>query len=86
MPLRVALSKGHACGHNLICVAGIAAFLGLREAMMKHDIPGTLVLLGTPGGQGIFAAAYHQRKKAVVASSSCSRPGHVRVLVHREHD
>ncbi|WWC88897.1 uncharacterized protein L201_003812 [Kwoniella dendrophila CBS 6074] len=39
---------GHACGHNLIAVAGLAAFLGLKEAMIKHNIPGKVVLIGTP--------------------------------------
>ncbi|TXT04783.1 hypothetical protein VHUM_04051 [Vanrija humicola] len=39
---------GHACGHNLICVAGIAALIGMRAAMIAHDIAGTVVLLGTP--------------------------------------
>ncbi|KAJ3568023.1 hypothetical protein NP233_g5984 [Leucocoprinus birnbaumii] len=39
---------GHACGHNLIGIAGVAVSLGLRAAMEKHDIPGKIVLLGTP--------------------------------------
>lgn len=40
---------GHACGHNLIAVSGVAIALALRAALDKHDIPGTIVLLGTPG-------------------------------------
>ncbi|GFZ43688.1 hypothetical protein JCM24511_01408 [Saitozyma sp. JCM 24511] len=43
---------GHACGHPLIAVAGLAALLGLRAAMKKHDIDGTVVLLGTPAEEG----------------------------------
>ncbi|KAF7762176.1 hypothetical protein Agabi119p4_8769 [Agaricus bisporus var. burnettii] len=39
---------GHACGHNLIGIAGVAVSLGLRAALQKHDIPGKIVLLGTP--------------------------------------
>jgi len=39
---------GHACGHNLICVAGIAALLGVRAAMKEHGIKGTVTLIGTP--------------------------------------
>ncbi|QRV88955.1 amidohydrolase family protein [Ceratobasidium sp. AG-Ba] len=39
---------GHACGHNLIAVAGVAAALGLKDAMEKHNIPGKIVILGTP--------------------------------------
>jgi metal-dependent amidase/aminoacylase/carboxypeptidase family protein len=40
---------GHACGHNLIGVAGIAIACGLKAAMEKWDISGKVVLLGTPG-------------------------------------
>jgi len=40
---------GHGCGHNLIAMAGVATALALRAALEKHDVPGTVVLLGTPG-------------------------------------
>jgi metal-dependent amidase/aminoacylase/carboxypeptidase family protein len=40
---------GHACGHNLIAIAGVGVALAVRAALEKHDIPGTVVLLGTPG-------------------------------------
>lgn len=40
---------GHACGHNLIAVAGVGIAIGLKVALETHDIPGTVVLLGTPG-------------------------------------
>jgi len=40
---------GHACGHNLIGISGVAVACALRAAMEKHDIPGKIVLLGTPG-------------------------------------
>lgn len=36
----------------MIAVAGIGALLGMREAMKKHDIPGTVVLVGTPAEEG----------------------------------
>jgi metal-dependent amidase/aminoacylase/carboxypeptidase family protein len=39
----------HACGHNLIAIAGVGVALAVRDAIVKHDIPGTVVLLGTPG-------------------------------------
>lgn len=39
---------GHACGHNLIAVAGVAGLLGMRAAMKKHNIEGTVTLIGTP--------------------------------------
>jgi len=40
---------GHACGHNLIAIAGVGIALGLKAALEKHDIPGKIILLGTPG-------------------------------------
>ncbi|KAJ5772567.1 hypothetical protein N7520_003096 [Penicillium odoratum] len=56
---------GHACGHNLIATASIAAFLALSFALKKYDIPGRTQLLGTPaeengGGKAklIEAGAY----------------------------
>lgn len=49
---------GHACGHNLIAIAGVAVALAVRAALETHDIPGTVILLGTPaeggGGKAIF--------------------------------
>ncbi|KAH7334999.1 hypothetical protein B0J17DRAFT_672355 [Rhizoctonia solani] len=39
---------GHACGHNLIAIVGVAAALGLKAAMENHNIPGKIILLGTP--------------------------------------
>jgi len=39
---------GHACGHNLIAMAGVGVALALRAALEEHDVPGTVLLLGTP--------------------------------------
>jgi amidohydrolase len=39
---------GHACGHNLICGAGLAAGLALCELMESDGIAGKIVVLGTP--------------------------------------
>lgn len=43
---------GHGCGHNLICVAGIAAFLAAAELLRKTGTAGKVVLLGTPAEEG----------------------------------
>ena len=40
---------GHACGHNLIAIAGIAIACAIKDALQRWDINGTVVLLGTPG-------------------------------------
>lgn len=39
---------GHACGHNLIAVSGIAAALGLAKAAVERDFAVRIVLIGTP--------------------------------------
>jgi amidohydrolase len=43
---------GHGCGHNLICVAGIAAFLAVASLLKETGVPGKIVLLGTPAEEG----------------------------------
>jgi metal-dependent amidase/aminoacylase/carboxypeptidase family protein len=40
---------GHACGHNIIAMAGVGVAIGLKAALQTHDIPGKIILLGTPG-------------------------------------
>ncbi|KAL4737311.1 major facilitator superfamily domain-containing protein [Aspergillus similis] len=39
---------GHACGHNLIATASVAAFLALRQLIVEFAVPGRVQLLGTP--------------------------------------
>ncbi|KAF9154196.1 hypothetical protein BGX21_003071 [Mortierella sp. AD011] len=39
---------GHACGHNLIAIAGIAAALGVKAVLEKHNLVGRVRLVGTP--------------------------------------
>jgi amidohydrolase len=41
---------GHACGHNLIAGGALGAFLGL--AAVADQLPGEVVLLGTPAEEG----------------------------------
>jgi amidohydrolase len=43
---------GHACGHNLIATASIAAFLGIADALKQSGKEGRVRLLGTPGEEG----------------------------------
>lgn len=48
---------GHACGHNLIATASIAAFLAAAKALKELQIPGRLRLLGTPAEEGFGGKA-----------------------------
>ena len=41
---------GHACGHNLIAIAGVGAGIGLRAGL--EGVPGTVVILGSPAEEG----------------------------------
>ncbi|HNO66284.1 MAG TPA: M20 family metallopeptidase, partial [Tepidiformaceae bacterium] len=41
---------GHACGHNLIAIAGIGAGVGLRAGL--EGVEGTVVILGSPAEEG----------------------------------
>jgi amidohydrolase len=45
-----ALPNGHACGHNLIAGAALGAAVGL--AAVRDQLPGQVVLLGTPAEEG----------------------------------
>ena len=40
---------GHGCGHNLIAISGVGIALAIKAALQAHDIPGKVILLGTPG-------------------------------------
>lgn len=45
---------GHGCGHNVIAVMGLGAFLALARLAAEDPaaLPGTVVLLGTPAEEG----------------------------------
>ncbi|KAF7430890.1 hypothetical protein PC9H_006605 [Pleurotus ostreatus] len=43
---------GHACGHNLIAMSGVGVAIAVKAALEAHDIPGKVILLGTPAEEG----------------------------------
>lgn len=45
---------GHGCGHNVIAVMGLGAFLGLKQLADQDPtaVPGRVVYLGTPAEEG----------------------------------
>jgi len=43
---------GHACGHNLIAIAGVGVALALKAALLHFNISGKISLLGTPAEEG----------------------------------
>ena len=56
---------GHACGHNLIAEAGVAAGLGLKAALESSNAPkGRLTVMGTPAEEGAGGKEYLIRNGA----------------------
>ena len=43
---------GHACGHNLIAISSVGAFVGAVRALEASGTPGKVRLLGTPAEEG----------------------------------
>lgn len=39
---------GHACGHNLIAISGVACALAMKELLEQGLLSGSVVLFGTP--------------------------------------
>lgn len=44
---------GHACGHNIIGTSSAGAGIVLKDIMEKHDIKGTLKIIGTPAEERV---------------------------------
>lgn len=42
---------GHACGHNLIAISGVAVACAMKVVLEQFNISATIQLLGTPGDQ-----------------------------------
>jgi amidohydrolase len=62
---------GHACGHNLIGVSGVAVALAAKAAMEKLNIDGKVVLLGTPAEEGGFGKIMLHEKGAYDEMDVC---------------
>ena len=43
---------GHACGHNLIAASAVGAAISLSKVMGENNIPGEVLLIGTPAEEG----------------------------------
>ncbi|TBU24297.1 aminoacylase 1-like protein 2 [Dichomitus squalens] len=62
---------GHACGHNLIAIAGVAVAIAVKSAMEKFDISGSVVLLGTPAEEGGSGKAILLEQGAYEGMDAC---------------
>ncbi|MDF1487236.1 M20 family metallopeptidase [Tessaracoccus caeni] len=64
---------GHACGHNLICSAGVGAALGLAKVAEEAGL--RVVLLGTP-------AEEHGGGKVSLLEAGAFEDAHISLMVH----
>ena len=82
---------GHACGHNLIAIAGVAIGLGVRAALREAEVGGTVLVLGAPaeerGGGGkirlIEAGAFEGVDAAVMLHPGMGDEVRPSSLAHR---
>ncbi len=83
----LAAPLGHACGHQLIMGAGLAALAAVRELMEKYDLPGTLCAAGCPGEEqlggklGILRAGYFQDVEAAILCHPFHRTGVTKLVL-----
>ena len=56
---------GHGCGHNLICTAALAAGWATAELLAQRDLPGRVVVMGTPAEESRGGKVLMLREKAL---------------------
>ncbi len=57
-------APGHACGHNLLGVAGIGAVLALKHAMLASGLQGTIRYYGCPAEETLIGKVFMARDGA----------------------
>lgn len=62
---------GHACGHNLICIAGMAGAISVAQTLKELDIPGRVVLLGSPSEENAGGKIIMIRNGAYKSMDAC---------------
>ena len=72
---------GHGCGHNTMGTAAAAAAIAVKKAMVKHDLPGTIKVFGSPAEETVISRPYMIRAglfddvDAVIDNHSSSKFG-----------
>lgn len=54
-------APGEGCGHNLLCVAPLAAAYGLKEELRASSRPGTVVYYGCPAEEALTGKVFMAR-------------------------
>lgn len=52
------ITSGQGCGHNLFAAASVNAAIALKRTMQTKNVPGTIVLLGTPAEETLIGKVY----------------------------
>lgn len=62
---------GHACGHNLIATAAVAAGIAVQNFLASEKIPGRIVVMGTPAEESFGGKIYLERDHAFEGIDCC---------------
>lgn len=62
---------GHACGHNLIAISGVAVAIAVKEALVEFGLDGKISLLGTPAEEGGYGKVKLLEKGAYKDMDAC---------------
>ncbi|GAA5993625.1 hypothetical protein JCM10908_000648 [Rhodotorula pacifica] len=62
---------GHACGHNLIAIAGCASAIATARTLKQFSLPGRVILLGTPAEEGGGGKAIMLDRSAYERMDAC---------------
>lgn len=55
-------APGHGCGHNLLGAGVLGAALGLKEEMVRDNLPGTIVFFGCPAEETLVGKVFMARE------------------------
>jgi aminobenzoyl-glutamate utilization protein B len=64
-------APGHGCGHNIFGVASVASAVAVKDAMARHNIPGTLKVFGCPAEETVEGKVFMARAGAFDGLSCC---------------
>ena len=64
-------APGHGCGHNIFGVASVASAVAVKDAMARHNIPGTLKVFGCPAEETVEGKVFMVRAGVFDGLSCC---------------
>lgn len=57
-PREDGVTSGQGCGHNLFGAGSVVGAMAMKRAMDAHDLPGTVILYGTPAEETVVGKVY----------------------------